>query len=232
MNRPAANEKRLAIVGIAAAALVLGIAGFVLYRVASVAWAIPPTASKIPPMVAVKALEGVGKAFPIDEKTSPDVDVYSTPMMPIYGVELARDQRLQWQAVVMRKGTAAGVIIEIQALGKEANDWHRLRTSTLTLADGTRRLDLKAESANDPKRTDGSVMILSDGDLSALSLLARAKNPRLIFGATIGEIGPDGVATCKELIRKAVRAQEKARGTSAGLTEKIVSMNAGDGDKD
>jgi len=49
MNGPAKNEPRLLAVGIVAAALVLGVGGFVLYRAVASVWRVPSTSSKIPP---------------------------------------------------------------------------------------------------------------------------------------------------------------------------------------
>jgi len=49
MNHPAASDRRAWIVGAVVAAIVLGGAGFVLYRELALVWAVPSTSTKIPP---------------------------------------------------------------------------------------------------------------------------------------------------------------------------------------
>jgi len=69
MNQSGANDRRLVAVGIIAAALVLGVGGFVLYRAVASVWSVPSTSSKIPPVKAAE--QKAGKTAPVPNKRPP-----------------------------------------------------------------------------------------------------------------------------------------------------------------
>ena len=61
------------------------------------------------------------------------------------------------------------------------------------------------------------------GRLDELRFLARSKSPMVIVGANIIPLSPQAVATCRELLRRAMRAQHRMTGVEEQESSRLIA---------
>jgi hypothetical protein len=131
--------------------------------------------------------------------------------MPLDGYRPIAGETVEWSAKVVMEGLQPRFVLSLRMNGMMA--WQGDAKKGAIIIGDDRRADLACKLTDD--ETPGKLSTLAEcrGPFMDVLVPARAENPRLVFGATIYDLGPQGAAMCKELAIQAGRAYYRMDGT-------------------
>lgn len=164
-----------------------------------------------------------------EDRGSDGVVTLMSASLPVDGQRTDKGNRVEWRACAIVKANSIVSMFLLQSPSKEGGDWIGAEGQPMVLIGDGRRYDLKPERAVTPGADRLVTSIEAVGRLDELRLLARSKSSMIIVGANMIPLSPQAVATCRELLRRAMRAQHQMTGVDEQESSRLVAEALRDG---
>jgi len=163
-----------------------------------------------------------------EDRDSDGVVTLMSASLPAEGQRTDKGNLVEWRACAIVKANSIASMFLLQSPSKRGGDWIGADTRPMVLIGDGKRHDLKSERAE--TRGEGHVVtsIEAFGRLDELRLLARSKSPMIIVGANVVHLGPQAVATCRELLKRAMKAQHRMTGVGEAESMRLVAETLGE----
>jgi len=131
------------------------------------------------------------------------------PWMPLDGIPQKGFQVVEWTVGASVSGGSIEFLLRIRSLNAHEYCWRQEAACPITLIgdQGHWPLSPCERSEHFEENENLITSLVCRGGINHAAVLARATNPRLVFGPHVCSLGPRGARACRELVRRAVMLQ-------------------------
>ena len=200
---------------ITAALIVGGGLVFVLMRQPQVA---------VPPVTTSQAVQAAQRI----EDVANGRTVFTSQWMTLQGYKCDQGQRVEWRIQASVPAKDAEIVLSFRSTTPSGTCWESEVNNPIIIVGHDRRVDLPCKRSEQRSPREVVTLIECSGGMEAALAIATAANPKLLFGQSVCELGPQGALAASELVERAGMVQQTRRGRTEAEAKDDVKTWLGD----